>query len=286
MAGIANGIRSFLKNGIYTLQSFVGVFLHSHRLYTKQIKNINSHNSKKTIRILGNGESLKNIIDDFQQDSPFEYMVVNRHVLSPTYSVIRPKYYVVADPLFFTNEQELQIIQKIKEDTQWPMYLFIPYTKSNKRFKHYFDGTAITVILYNGYAFRGYGGITRMFYNLNMAMPRVQNVIVACIFLSMKIGFDIIELYGVEHSWTKLLTVNDDNDVCLYNPHFFDKNNVEVRTFKEIHHATSGWRMHEVLRAYAMMFESYWVLRDYADYLHVDIINKTEGSFIDAFRRS
>ena len=90
----------------------------------------------------------------------------------------------------------------------------------------------------------------------------------------------------LEHSWTKLLTVNDDNDVCLYNPHFFDKNDVEVRTFKEIHHATSGWRMHEVLMAYAMMFESYWVLRDYADYLHVDIINKTEGSFIDAFRRS
>lgn len=61
----------------------------------------------KRLIILGNGSSLNEVwvdLDFFSAD----YMVVNRHVLSDSYSKIRPRYYVLADSHFFVIQKVYQ----------------------------------------------------------------------------------------------------------------------------------------------------------------------------------
>lgn len=281
--GVVKLIYHFIINAFFSFVSIIGIILHSNRSYHKKILFLKGIKTVNKIRILGNGESLRDKLNSFNDS--YDYFVVNRHVLSSSYTVIKPRYYVIADPLFFENKDEFHIIELIKELTTWNMYLFIPNTKNNKHLKNYFAGTNITLILYNGHPFKGYECLEHKFYDWDLSMPRVQNVIVAATFISLKMGYKEIELHGVEHSWTKYLTVNENNEVCLYNPHFFDKQSVRVKTFREIHHATDGWRMHEVLRAYAQMFESYWTIENYSNTIDAKIVNKTKDSFIDAFTK-
>ena len=60
-------------------------------------------------------------------------------------------------------------------------------------------------------------------YDCNLAMPSVENVMVASLYIAIYLGYKTVELYGVEHSWTKSLYVNDHNQVCLHDDHFMIK---------------------------------------------------------------
>ncbi|MGD9557705.1 MAG: hypothetical protein AB7V25_11850, partial [Mangrovibacterium sp.] len=91
------------------------------------------------------------------------------------------------------------------------------------------------------------------------------------------------ELYGVEHSWTKYLSVNDSNEVCLENPHFFDNREPEVKTWKEL--VGKDEKLDQILQTYAEMFEAYHELEEFAKRSFVEVVNCTKGSFIDAFGR-
>lgn len=62
----------------------------------KRMKKVSSNH---ILRVLGNGSSLNSV--DFESEELVDYMVVNRHVLSENYIVVKPLYYVLADPHFF-----------------------------------------------------------------------------------------------------------------------------------------------------------------------------------------
>jgi hypothetical protein len=242
------------------------------------------HNHKShLIRILGNGSSLNETIGSFTDK--YDYMVVNRHVLSFSYTEIKPKYYVLADPHFFNHEEGLDIFQKIKDNTYWSMTLLIRFSNENKKFiKTFFkDNKNITVLFFNATPFNGFKSAKYFFYRHGLAIPLVQNVMVAAIYVAIRLKYQNIELYGVEHSWTKHLSVNADNKVCLKNPHFYDKNNAKVQTWTDIQHEDA--HLCDVLRMYANMFESYLDLAAFAKIQNANILNCTKDSFIDAFER-
>jgi hypothetical protein len=234
------------------------------------------------LRILGNGQSL--LSANLGASKKVKYMVVNRHVLADNYVELTPAFYVLADPHFFSRDEGLNILKKIHEKTTWNMELWIPYSKHNKKLAlKYIDKSNIKVCFYNCIPFDGFKSLAKLVYKKNLSCPLVQNVLVACIYIGICLHFKLIELYGVEHSWTKNLFVNDNNEVCLDNPHFYDKENINAKTWKEIQH--EDMRLCEVLRAYANMFDSYFKLKDFANDRGVNIINCTKGSFIDAFEK-
>jgi hypothetical protein len=114
-------------------------------------------------------------------------------------------------------------------------------------------------------------------------MPRVQNVLVAAIYVGICLNYKRIDLFGVEHSWLKYLSVNSMNEVCLTNHHFYDKESVTTKTWREIQNQDA--RLCDVLRMYANMFEAYFVLQEFALKMKTQVFNMTENSFIDAFKR-
>lgn len=276
---------------IYSIYLLLLVLKRSKRKLYKKIVFDNAKRSPETIlRILGNGNSLNEKIKSFTNGN-VEYMVVNRHVLSDSYSFIKPKYYVLADEHFFIRDEGLNILKKIKKMTKWKLRLFVPFSHNivNVINLMFLNDKNIEIVYYNATCSQFYDiGIKSLIYFLydkNLLVPRIQNVIVAAIYLGINMNYKNIELYGVEHSWTKYLYVDENNDLCLYNSHFYDKQEIEGKKVKDIQY-NPNVKLHSELRDYANMFASYWLLNEYAKSKEVEIINCTKGSFIDAFKRS
>lgn len=237
----------------------------------------------KILRILGNGKSLNEA--SLTENNNIDYLVVNRHVLGDNYTSIKPSYYVLADPHFFSHEEGINIIKEINTKTTWPLNLCIVYNRSiKKKIRNIVNNPYITLITYNICNFDGHDKIKYLTYNWQLAMPVVQNVLVASLMLGIQKKYPVIELYGVEHTWTKYLFVDENNIVYLDNPHFFDKEKTPAKPVKEIQH-TKEYPLYLILKNYSRMFESYWEIKDYIKMTHknTQIINCTKGSFIDAF---
>lgn len=235
------------------------------------------------IRILGNGQSLN--LQSFSTDN-IDYMVVNRHVLSDNYIDLKPKYYVLADPHFFKHKEGLSVINEIFLKTSWPLFLFLPYSKEASNIIKEFSSSLISIKFYNSSSYSHRALFSNYMYNNQLAMPVLQNVIVACIMLSINMNYKKIELFGVEHNWLPNIFVGEDNLVYQYNPHFYDKTKQKVKLLKDIQCATE-YPYYLILSQYSRMFQSYWEIREYLKSINSDIriVNKTKGSFIDAFER-
>lgn len=269
-----------IKDILFTLYSLYIALRPSRLRLFDCLNKLDSIDHTTSLRILGNGNSLNEVLGNLK-DQSYDYMVVNRYVLSESYESIKPRYYVLADPHFFNHEEGLSILSRIKEKTLWNMFLFIPMGANISAL--FVDCKNIHIIYYNTNEFRGMEKLKRYFYKHNIGLPRVQNVMVAAIYIAISVGYKKIELYGVEHSWTKFLFVNNKNEVCLDNPHFFDKERSKPKTWKEIQHENAY--LHEILRMYAYMFESYIELEKMARTESVELLNCTKDSFIDAFKR-
>lgn len=271
-----------IKEYIYTLFSILRIIKNCH---IPTCFNLRNSGSNRILRILGNGKSLNE--NTFQVNPQIDYMVVNRHVLSDTYGSIKPLFYVIADPFFFTHKKGLSVLKQINNKTSWRMYLCVPFSHENRiLLKEMIQNTNIQIKFYNTCSFVGINRVAYYLYKHQLSMPVLQNVLVACIMLGIYMQYLQIELYGVEHTWTKYLSVHDDNLVYLENPHFFDKEPVDSKPLKDIQ-LTNEYPFFLILENYSRMFRSYWEIKNFLKQTNskVQIINKTRGSFIDAFKR-
>lgn len=275
------------KNIVYLFKSIYWI------IYKFRFEDFNNYIQKeehqKRFIVLANGPSLQNeIIENIDVFLQEDVCVVNNFAITEYYQKIKPKYYVIADPGFWSDLQKCvdyrnKIFQKLLL-TSWPCNLFVPYIAfKHVRFKEIFkDNENIKVIPYHSSEWCGIPSLTNWIYTKGLSMPRVQNVVVACIFNAMNMGYKQIDLYGVDHSWTEQICVNEKNEVCTYDRHFYDQTNVELTPWKKFE---EQYKMHVLLRDLAYMFESYHKLQEYAQYLGVRIVNHTQKSFIDAFER-
>jgi len=245
--------------------------------------------------ILGNGPSLKNDLEnDLEFFSDKNIFVVNNFATSNYYNIIKPKYYVFADPAYWSEIENSTVVKNcrktleiIKDSTTWEMIVFVPCNalKSsvlNDVLKH---NKCIKIVDFNTttISMKAFNSINYLLFEKNLAAPPVQNVLISSIYISINIGFSEVNILGSDHSWTKELFVNDKNQVCTIDHHFYDNKDIKYNVFTRID--GSVYKMHEILRDYALMFEGYHKLRNYADYFKVRIYNVTKNSFIDAFER-
>lgn len=237
---------------------------------------------KSLLRILGNGDSLKSVVDTMSHEC--DYMVMNSHVLHHSYQELKPRYYVLADPAFFHPNacyDGTEILRRIFEKTKWKMTLFVSW--EHTRDVEFPPSEWVSILRVNQCSYRGPEQYREYLYEHNLAMPEVNNVLASAIYLAIYMGYHEVEMYGVEHSWTKDIYVNDKNQTCIRDSHFYDKKEAQDNVI--INEYQRPLRFHEVLRMYAVYFPAYWELRELADKHHCQIYNCTPNSFIDAFDR-
>lgn len=278
MKKIIKTILQILSDCFYFIVDLLIIFCRSgFRNYNKnEIQN-------KPVSILANGPSL---LDSDFRSLDCEYCLLNNSPASSLFWELKPKYYILADPLYFTENMgvmERKVYDTLREKLDWRLTIFVPLGYRKKALK-LFSGMSVQVIPFRGGVYKDISNksMKHFLYRHGLALPRVQNVVIGAIGCLMGKGFKEINLYGVDHSWTTALIVNQDNVVCLKDSHYYDKEVTSTPWYKV---TGEHYKIHECLRDIAQMFASYWDLRLYADNIGVRIYNCTQNSFIDAFVR-
>lgn len=276
--------------------------LYSYRIFIyiqRKYRLCYSSTKKKYIYVLGTGPSLKDSLNSLLSNDIGEtdFFAVNNFAISKYYPIVKPKFYILLDPAYWlpynqTNDYDVKereaIFSDLNDKTSWSMDLFIPsniYKKGVLKSKIINRNIKVRAINYTNFYPTDSWFYHSIILKQNFGVVPVGNVLGQAIYASINLGYEKITLLGAEHSWTKDLRVNVDNQVCTIRRHFYD-GGIEGVLIPWQKSNGKPFRMYEILRSISNHFYGYEVLNRYAKRLNVRIYNYTPESFIDAFERT
>ena len=237
--------------------------------------------------ILANGPSLTQTVEahpSFLQGK--DLLAVNHAAVSDLFVRLRPRHYLLADPLFWIDPAiRDRTFGALAARTAWPMTLFMPMRAWKDRTWQPLvaQNPQIRVVKYNSTPVEGFPGFCNLVYKLGLGMPRPHNVLIPSIAVAVRMGYRRVYLAGADHSWLPEITVNDRNEVLMNQKHFYDQGRSEARAVRNENLTTAT--LSTILHHMSVAFGSYFVLRDFARSCGAEVVNVTPGSFIDAFPR-
>lgn len=238
-----------------------------------------------TVVVLANGPSLRGTIEQYGQKlKAMPTVAVNFMANAPEFVMLQPRYYVLADPHFFVglDQENVESLWRNLSRVEWDLTLYVPRTRLNAARK-LLGKSCVKLVPYNFVGVEGFAWFERMAYSSGLGMPRPRNVLIPALMAALSAGYTKIYITGADHSWMETIRVTDDNRVVSVQPHFYTDSQAEqTRSATEYR----GYRLHQILDSFRIAFESYHHLQRYAAYHHIEILNATPGSYIDAFARS
>lgn len=236
-----------------------------------------------TLIIMGNGPSLKQTIaNDIDILRRHPLMAVNFAANTPEFQLLKPRYYTLADPHFFQKQSDPNVARLIANinSATWTITLFVPIAA--RKHTSVFNNPSVTIEYFNATGIEGFPAFRRFMYRIGAGMPRPRNVLIPSLMAGIALGFKRIFITGADHGWTKTLSVNERNEVISIQPHYYTEDKHEQQRIRVDY---LNYPLHQILFSFYTAFKSYFIIEDYATKRGVQILNATEGSFIDAFQR-
>ena len=269
---------NFIDKTFASFKSFAKVLVNSRPVHIRR------DDCAQRIVVMGNGPSLnETLARNAALIRSLPSMAVNFAANAPVFSDLKPKYYVLADPFFFSGQgaDNLTSLWSNLAKVDWNMTLFVPVVHVGKVHK-LLENRNITAQGFNAVGAEGFITLTHRLFSRNLAMPRPRNVLIPALMLSIALGFREVDIVGADHTWMKTLSVTDDNEVVSIQEHFYSDSDSER---SRVCHEYQGYRLYQIVESFAVAFKSYVDIANYADTIGVGIYNCTPGSFIDAFPR-
>ena len=240
--------------------------------------------TSKEIVVLGNGPSLN---DTMERHSDWlaekELMAVNFAANTYAWERLKPRWYVLADPHFWSKkpDENLKRLWENLKATPWPLILYVPCNKV-KATRKLLGDSQVRIKGFNMTPVEGFRWFRHGAWRRGWGMPRPRNVLIPAIMIALREGFTTIMLAGADHSWTRTLSVDNRNRVVTVQPHFYEDNRQERERVESVYQDV---HLHNMLESLMIAFRSYHQIAAYARKRGVDVLNITPGSFIDAFPR-
>lgn len=273
-------ISTFLSSAAQSAGSLLKVTLLSGKASPRGEK------KSRSIVVMGNGPSLRATIDEEGEWLlSNELMAVNFAANTPDFRTLRPAYYVIADAYFFhgsDSDTNLKRLWDSLASVDWDLNLWIPRRYRKAALNLVGNNECIRIKYFNLTPLEGWKWLIYPLMDASLGMPRPRNVMIPAIFCAISEGYSRIYLAGADHSWTRTLSVDDENFVVSIQPHFYEDNEKEHARVRSTY---AGLHLHDVLGSMTVAFRSYWEIAGYAASRGVEIINVTPGSMIDAFPR-
>lgn len=255
-------------------------------LMSKGVSSKSAAKDGRGIVIMGNGPSLRQTIDhDSEWLLAHDLMAVNFAANTPDFFKLRPAYYILADGHFFSGTQTDPNVRKLWEAfnrVSWQMTLWVPAKTLHLAKALVLHNDNISLKTFNLTPLEGNKTLIHGLMDAGLGMPRPRNVMIPAIMAAIREGYRKIYLCGADHTWTRTLSVDNENFVISVQPHFYEDNEKEHERVRSTY---AGLHLHDVLGSMTVAFKSYWQLAEYARSRGVEIINATPGSMIDAFPR-
>ena len=235
------------------------------------------------VLIVGNGPSLDIQALKSLDKKGLEVCFVNFFPLkSPEiFKSIRPEYLCLVDPVFSdstTHERAASLIKLLEDSVSWDMTVitsqYNPLHFSNPHIRTYV--LSKRKLCYDGQS-KGLKKYVFSRYRKNIATPGMQNVMIAACFYFVNKGARRVYLSGLDMSEFKGYTVDENNDIYLSAEHYYSK--------EKIRSDIPRGGFYRLMGAYALMFEEFHYINEYAACRQVEIINLTPCSFVDVFEK-
>jgi len=277
-------------NVLTTVMSFTAAMLFSSKKAAREIREMSKHTDvNRKAFVLGNGPSLKEVLETpllLKELEDGDVIVTNRFAISEEFPKLKPRYYILMDPFFFKDEN----IQKDKEslvmfdalnNADWDIVFFIPTSTDLTDVLKYINNPHLRFQRFNGTRIRGPVKFQNRMYRKGLGIPSSRNVIIPAMELMINLGYKNVYLYGAEFSWTKTYDVDPrTNKLFMNDGHFYKTNNIiyqdPVYTYEKGYFKWS-------LEAIAEMLAGTEQVALFAESMGVKMVNRTKGSFIDAF---
>lgn len=279
-------MKDFIKNSFYFIIFLIKLIYHGH------FRNPIKKESLGTIAVLANGPSLKDVIPNLLINKEFkdvDYIVLNFFAFDNIFFKIKPKYYCFADPMFFHENHRIRDVRKLfsilENEVDWNLKIFIP-APLYRNFISFsqLKNKNITILGINNLTYRGFSSIKNFLYNKGVATPSMQTVLILALYVGIQIGARSIRLYGADHDSFKNVIVNNDNQLCSIDSHFYEKKIAELKPLRR-NDNDEIWKIGDFLESMSKMFKSHDELASFASYSNVKITNCTKGSMIDSYER-
>ncbi len=262
--------------------------------YISTVNSIKKHSDK--LIIIGNGPSLNESIKNYKEDiMRYDCMVVNHFCETEYYSLIKPQYYLLADPNFFGDinkysdwqkERVNNFIEKLLKNTKWDIDLVVPsFAKESDFVSRISENKLIHILFFNNnnlYKFEDDYEKYKL-WDENLIEVPAQTCLNSCIWLGVFLRYKEVYLIGADTNWIELLKIDQEtNELYTIDKHFYGEK--KRRIYKDVE-GTVPVLLHEELFSNYYALKSYWELRGYAEYAGVKVYNASEYSLIDAFER-
>ncbi|MCH5219237.1 MAG: hypothetical protein J1F20_01610 [Muribaculaceae bacterium] len=262
-----------------TIKSVVKICLQSRPGHIKGVP------GGRSLIIMANGPSLNDTIEqslDTLQTN--DTLSVNFAPNSEKFSQLRPKYHVLADPLFFSKDAPRNVVQLYESlsAVNWPLTLLVPKKNKNDLPREVIENKNISVEVFNFVGAEGFDWFENLVYGHECAMPRPRNVLIPAIMCGIWLGYKDLYVTGADHSWMRTISVDSDNNVISVQPHFYKDDKSEQ---KRVDTTYRNYKLHDIVYSFYVAFRSYHRVARFACNRGVKIFNSTPGSYIDAFPR-
>lgn len=232
--------------------------------------------------ILANGPSLNKSIERYGDGlSRYKKVAVNMFCATPMFQKMRPDYYVLADPFFFSDAEpeewrahQREDIVRAMSEVSWEMTLLLPSINRGSRLASRITNDKLHVVYYNLTPVEGFLSLQHCLFRKNLGMPISMNVLCASLFLMINLGYQEVYLLGADHSWIESMFVNDNNQLVLGDRHFYGTKQI-----------ISDKTLSQELGCQSQCFRTHERLAEYARLRHCKVWNATPESFIDAYDR-
>lgn len=252
--------------------------------YQKFRNEIKLHDKKNKLCLLGNGPSFSLIEKHINEFNEFDFCAVNLSVNTDLFFTLKPKMLVMVDMIFW-KQPELDKIKCFWENIQrinWDIQIFIPYNFPSEMKNKLVKNRNITVCRYANNSWEPETKLAKALklwlYKKGVVSPNCSNVSIAAIYSAILSGYKEINLLGVEHSWMRDIRVNQNNEVILIDRHYYGNSEQVWRDYDG-----NPIKLIDFVGSQLVTFTSHMYLRDFAEYMHVKIINRTEDSYIDSY---
>lgn len=251
---------------------------------------------RDSIILVGSGPSLKVTLDkSISEFANHDVMVCNYFANTDYYSQIKPKLYILADPMFgFPKEKEVMAVENLKrvliEKTKWYITLIIPSEWKTCDIAKLGDRSQyISVVFYNSDTRTIDEDAKFEAWDKNSIAPPRQTVMNVALYISLYWGYKETYLVGVDTSFLEDIKVDQRNNTLFtLDKHFYDNKEIYIddRYFNEkIGKVLTGRKLYDFVFNIGKMLKGYHDLKEYADYKGLKVYNASEYSWIDCFER-
>lgn len=282
LKGISESTASFFSNLKNTFISILRMCMLSSLKVARQSKKCEQLKTTKSCCILGNGPSLK---DDLEHSrvrlDGNDVMCVNMFCWDPSFRVVKPRFYFLLDGAYFNpperHKERVDNLITSLNNVDWDMYLMISSgTVSGSKLLRSIKNERIKIIRINSTSVSGFRGFRHWIYRHRLGMPHCQTVVNFAVCEAINMHYENIYLYGVDHTWTRDLYVDENNVVYDGVRHVYDKNLTRVK--KDFNFAVKLMNIEK-------MFRAHYLLEEYSKSEKTKIWNCSSDTFLDAYER-